>query len=138
MRKVAAILIALTVASGAAAEELDGVWVATAAERDGAPAPDVVGHRLTMAGPRFEIVDAEGALLYGGGYVADPGASPPSIDFALESGPAAGQAWLGIWRLDGAALTIVDNAPDPTRPRPEDFAAPAGSGYVLVSFARAE
>jgi uncharacterized protein (TIGR03067 family) len=142
MRGVAAaILMGLAMtgggAAGAAAQTLEGVWVATAAERDGAPAPDIVGHRLTVAGARFEIAGTDGALLYGGGFVADPAASPATIDFAVEEGLAAGQSWLGVWRIDGGGLMIVDNAPDPSRPRPEAFAAPAGSGYVAVTFAPA-
>ena len=44
--------------------------------------------------------------------------------------------WAGIWQVDGGTLTIVDNALDPSRPRPSDFAAPAGSGYVMVVFER--
>jgi hypothetical protein len=39
-------------------------------------------------------------------------------------------------QFDGATLKICDNAPDMTKPRPNGFAAPAGSGYVFVVFTR--
>jgi len=41
----------------AKAEEaaLQGNWTATKAERDGKPADDLVGHRLSFTGDRFEI-----------------------------------------------------------------------------------
>lgn len=120
------------------ASALDGAWRATAAERNGATAPDLVGHLLVFSGDTFEIVDAAGVVVYDGRFEADPAARPATIDFVNLRGDAAGQTWLGIWSLDGPALTIVDNAPDVTRPRPEDFAAPAGSGLVAVSFTREE
>lgn len=114
---------------------LEGTWTATDAERDGAPAMDVIGHRLTFAGDSFQIVKPDGVLLYAGTYRVDPATNPPSIDFVNTEGEAAGVTWAGIWRLDDPALVITDNAPDPTRPRPTDFAALAGSGYVMVVFA---
>ena len=44
--------------------------------------------------------------------------------------------WKGILRFDGARLHVCDNAPDMAKPRPSAFAAPAGSGYVSIVFAR--
>ena len=89
-------------------------------------------------GDTFDIVKPDGVLVYAGTFRSDPSAEPHEIDFANTEGEAAGTDWAGIWRLDGETLTIVDNAPDPTRPRPAAFAAPAGSGYILVVFERAE
>ena len=64
-----------------------------------------------------------------------PPTTPARIDFRNDGGDARGQTWEGIWRLDGGGtLTIVDDAPDPAKGRPTDFAAPAGSGYVLLVF----
>ena len=115
---------------------LAGTWTATDAERDGAPANDLVGHRLIFAGETFEIVGADGDLVYAGTTRIDPATEPPAIDFVNTEGEATGVTWEGIWRLDDPALVITDNAPDPSRPRPADFVAPAGSGYVKVIFAR--
>jgi uncharacterized protein (TIGR03067 family) len=115
---------------------LEGTWRAVEAERDGAPAPDVVGHRLSFSGERFRIVDADGAPIYQGSWSADPAATPAAIDFVNDAGEAAGVTWLGAYALEDATLTTVDNAPDPTRPRPSELAAPAGSGYVMIVFAR--
>ena len=39
----------------AAEKDLQGTWTATKAERDGKPAADVVRHRLSVSGDRFEI-----------------------------------------------------------------------------------
>ena len=114
---------------------LTGSWTAINAVRNGAPALDVVGHRLTFADDSFRIVKPDGALVYGGTYRVDPAAEPPSIDFVNTEGEAAGVTWAGIWRLDDTGLVITDNAPDPSRPRPPGFGAPAGSGYIMVTFA---
>lgn len=134
-----AIGLAGLLATAALAEEpFEGRWTAVSAERDGASAPDLLGHRLSFDGDAFSIVDAEGARVFAGTYAADPGADPATIDFANVEGEAAGTDWAGIWRHDGGTLTIVDNAPDPARPRPSGFSAPAGSGYVMLVFVRME
>lgn len=134
-----AIGLAGLLAPAALAEEpFEGRWTAVSAERDGASAPDLLGHRLSFDGDAFRIIDAEGSALYAGTYAADRGATPATIDFATTDGNAPGPSWAGIWRQDGGTLTIVDNAPDPTRPRPTGFSAPAGSGYVMLVFLRME
>jgi uncharacterized protein (TIGR03067 family) len=115
---------------------LAGAWAAAEAERDGAAASGLVGHRLVFEGDRFGISAPDGELLYEGTYQADPAAQPPRIDFRNDAGQAAGQEWEGIYRLEGDTLTIVDDAPDPAKGRPAEFEAPAGSGHVLLVFRR--
>jgi hypothetical protein len=41
--------------AGDAPTKLLGAWTATGAERDGKAAADVVGHRLSFTGNRFQI-----------------------------------------------------------------------------------
>jgi uncharacterized protein (TIGR03067 family) len=113
---------------------LDGVWRAVAAERDGANATDVVGHKLTLAGGKFTIA-RDGKTVFGGTYTTDASKQPAQIDFANTEGTLKG-TWKGIYLLDGGTLKICDNAPDMTKPRPAAFSAPAGSGHVFVAFVR--
>jgi uncharacterized protein (TIGR03067 family) len=113
--------------------KLEGTWRAVAAERNGAPASDLLGHELTFAGDRFRITH-DGRLLYGGAYTVDPLAQPARIDFRQDEGADLRGTWKGIYRLDGGRLEIVDNAPDMGKPAPTQFAAGPGSGYVLVRF----
>ena len=84
------------------------------------------------------IVKPDGTEVYSGTFKSDPSLDPRAIDFTNTAGEAAGTDWAGIWRLDGTTLTIADNAPDPSRPRPAEFAAPAGSGYIMIVFERAD
>jgi uncharacterized protein (TIGR03067 family) len=127
---------ALAPTTGEAAERLEGTWTATSAERDGRPAADVVGHRLSFAGHRFQIRSRDGTLLYGGTFRVGPGSAPAAIDFEHTDGAMKGKAWKGIYALDGDRLRVCDNAPDLARARPSAFEAKAGSGYVLVTFER--
>jgi uncharacterized protein (TIGR03067 family) len=115
---------------------LQGTWTATAAERDGTAANDVVGHRLTFTRNRFQIRSQDGTLLYAGTVRVAPGAKPAAVDFKLTEGALRGTVWKGIHALDGHTLTTCDNAPDPAKGRPAAFEAESGSGYVLITFTR--
>jgi uncharacterized protein (TIGR03067 family) len=119
-------------------QKLHGTWAATQAERDGKPADDVVGHRLSFTGNRFQIKSKDGKSLYAGTIRVDPSAKPAAIDFAHTQGALKGRAWKGIYTLDGDTLTICDNAPNLDKGRPAEFEAKSGSGYVLVTFKRAK
>ena len=46
-----------------ARKTLQGTWTATQAERDGKAADDVVGHRLSFTGNRFQIRSKDGKTL---------------------------------------------------------------------------
>jgi uncharacterized protein (TIGR03067 family) len=115
---------------------LAGAWTAVESRRDGQPAPDVIGHRLLIKGDRFEIHSADGTLLYSGAIKTDASVTPAGIDFLHAHGGLEGKVWKGIYALEKGRLTICDNAPNSDTPRPTAFDAPAGSGYVLVTFTR--
>jgi uncharacterized protein (TIGR03067 family) len=115
---------------------LQGTWTAVSAERNGAPADDIKGHRLTLTGDRFTIRSKD-KLLYQGTLRVDPSNSPATIDFTNTRGEATGKVWQGIYLLDGDSLKICDNADDVSKGRPAAFATEPASGRVLVVFRRA-
>ena len=121
-----------------AQKQLQGTWTATKAERDGNAADDVVGHRLSFTGNRFQIQSEDGTPLYAGIVRVDPSAQPAAIDFEHTDGALKGKAWQGIYALDGDTLTVCDNAPNLDKGRPAAFEATSGSGYVLITFTRAK
>jgi uncharacterized protein (TIGR03067 family) len=120
----------------AADENLQGAWTATAAERDGKAATDVIDHRLSITGNRFQIQSSDGKLLYAGTLRVNHGVKPAAVDFLHTEGHLKGKVWKGIYALSGDTLTICDNAPNPEKDRPTDFKAGSGSGYVFVTFRR--
>jgi uncharacterized protein (TIGR03067 family) len=121
-----------------AQKQLQGTWTATKAERDGKAAEDVVGHRLTFTGNRFQIQSKDGKPLYAGTFRVDPGAKPAAIDFEHTEGTLKGRAWKAIYALDGDVLTTCDNAPNLHRGRPAALESKSGSGSILITFKRAK
>jgi uncharacterized protein (TIGR03067 family) len=119
-------------------KKLQGTWKATKAQRNGKAADDVVGHRLSFTGGRFQIQSKDGKSLYAGTVRVDPSAKPAAIDFKHAAGALKGKVWRGIYALDGDTLTTCDNAPDLGKGRPAAFEAKSGSGYVLITFKRAK
>jgi uncharacterized protein (TIGR03067 family) len=124
--------------AAAAQKDLQGIWIATKAERDGKAASDVVRHRLAFAGDRFQIQSKDAKSLYAGTVRVDPSTKPAAIDFEHTEGSLKGKAWKGIYALDGDTLIICDNAENLDKRRPAAFQAKSGSGYVLITFKRAK
>lgn len=145
MQRLASMVCGLILGAGLAAAAawpaaaqaaLQGNWVATKAETNGAASADVVGHRLAVSGQRFEIKSKDGKTLYAGTVRVAPRAKPAAIDFRHTLGALSGKRWKGIYRLDGDTLTICDNAADIKKARPKAFESRSRSGYVLVTFVR--
>ena len=87
-----------------AQKQLQGTWIATKAERDGKAAEDVVGHRLSFTGNRFQIQSKDGKPLYAGTVRLEPGAQPAAVDFEHTKGALKGKVWKGIYALDANTL----------------------------------
>ena len=117
------------------AQRLQGVWIAVSAERNGAAADDLKGHRLTFSGDRFTI-RSKGEPLYEGTFRTGPSKKPATIDFQHAKGEAKGKTWLGIYLLQKDLLKICDNADDVTKGRPVALSTEPGSGQVLLTFKR--
>jgi uncharacterized protein (TIGR03067 family) len=130
----------LAPASGQLAEGapkgLQGTWAATKAQRNGKAAADVVGHRLSFTGNRFQVRSKDGKVLYAGTFRVHPNTKPAAIDFEHTKGALKGKAWKGIYALDGDTLRECDNAPDLAKGRPTAFAAKRGSGHIFITFKR--
>ena len=132
---VGLLLAALAPAKASDAGQLRGAWRLVEAQRDGAPAAELVGNLLELADGRFRI-SADGNLLYAGTFALEPAATPARIDFRHDDGRARGQVWEGIYQLEGGRLSICDDAPDVAKPRPTSFTTSPGSGHVLIIFER--
>ena len=70
------------------------------------------------------------------GFSLTPDRETAGIVFdQYETGNLAG-TWLGIYELDEDRLTICDNAPDMSKPRPRSFRGRGQPGYVTIHFTR--
>jgi uncharacterized protein (TIGR03067 family) len=121
-----------------AQKQLQGTWTTTKAGREGKAADDIVGHRLSFTGSRFQIRTEDGKPLYEGTFRVVPGTKPAAIDFEHTGGALKGKAWKGIYALHGDTLTTCDNGPNPDKPRPAAFEAKSGSGHIVITFKRAK
>ena len=57
-RRIAALIglaLACAISAEAAPADLEGTWTASAAQREGERADEVIGHRLAFRGNRFQI-----------------------------------------------------------------------------------
>ena len=132
------LVLACALPAKAAETTLQGTWIATKAEQDGKAADDLVGHRLSFMGNRFEIRSKDDKSLYAGTVQINPSTKPATIDFQQKKGALNGKVWKGIYAVDGDTLTTCDNAPNLKKGRPAAFEAKSGSGYVLITFKRAK
>jgi uncharacterized protein (TIGR03067 family) len=69
-----------------AQKTLQGTWTATKAERDGKPADEVLGNRLSFRGNRFQIRSKNGNPLYEGTFRLEP-SKPAAIALSIRKGP---------------------------------------------------
>ncbi|MGA8469137.1 MAG: TIGR03067 domain-containing protein [Pseudolabrys sp.] len=132
------LVLASALPAKAAETTLQGTWITSKAEQDGKAADDLVGHRLSFMGNRFEIRSKDDKPLYAGTVQINPTANPATIDFQQKKGALNGKVWKGIYAMDGDTLTTCDNAPNLKKGRPAAFEAKSGSGYVLITFKRAK
>jgi uncharacterized protein (TIGR03067 family) len=70
-----------------AKKKLQGTWTAAQAERDGQAAEDVVGHRLSFTGNRFQIRSKDGKSLYAGPSAWTPARSPRPLTSRIRKAP---------------------------------------------------
>jgi uncharacterized protein (TIGR03067 family) len=133
--------VALVLAQDAAGEakKLQGVWepVAVTAEGKKIPEADVAksGMRFTLAGETYKVT-VQGKLVEGGTFKVDPGKSPRTLDLTITEGDDKGKMQLGIYKLDGEALTVA-LPPTGSKARPTAFESTAKNQVELTVFRRA-
>ncbi len=120
---------------GALKTPLEGNWEARRAISGGKSVPEVIGRRLSFFGDRFRIFHGSKPL-YGGHFRLYTVAEVPSIIFEQSEGDALSGTWRGTYMVDFNRLSICDNAPDMSLPRPWSISDCAISGYIAIDFVR--
>src|SRR5215211_6488257 len=94
---------------------LQGVWRAVRIETRGSSVPEglTASVRYTFDGDRITLM--EGDQEAGEGVIRlDPAAQPKAFDFTATGGPQVGMTALGIYRVEGDALTMCMGVERPT------------------------
>jgi uncharacterized protein (TIGR03067 family) len=118
-------------------KKFEGDWVFTGWEQGGQSLPEerlreakwsVKGNKYTFQmGPRTE----EGTLKL------DSGKKPAAVDLTITAGADKGKEQLGIYRIERDAVVLCLAEPG-AKERPTEFAAPEGSGHMLLTIKRAK
>lgn len=110
--------------------KIQGTWTMVSAQRDGQPMPAsyTAGARRIAKGDETTVL-IDGAVFLSARMSVDPSKKPKAIDYLLTSGASRGKTQLGIYELKGDRLTLC--FAKPSKERPDDFSADAGSGRTL-------
>src|SRR4051794_20358035 len=88
-------------------ERLQGAWRVVRIEKGGSPVPDDLAATVRYIFDDDRVILMEGDQMAGEGVIRlDPAAVPKAFDFTATGGPQAGTTALGIYRVEGDALTM--------------------------------
>jgi uncharacterized protein (TIGR03067 family) len=112
-----------------------GTWKAISSIYEGQEAPAEIVRSITRTVEKDHVVwKRDGKSFAGTRITLDPSRDPKAIDVIPDGGPNRDERVLGIYKLEGDRLTICMAAPG--KPRPTEFKAEKGSGWILRKFAR--
>ncbi len=117
--------------------DLEGAWQAVSFEQDGRTPRDVNVKEVaaTFEGDKYHLTTGMRVQGAGKGTLAvHPDTDPKTFELTPDSGVFEGQAFRGVYRLDGDKLTLCFSWP--VKDRPTEFASPPNSTVVLAVFER--
>src|SRR4051794_9714124 len=88
-------------------ERLQGAWRAVRIEKGGCPVPDELAATVRYIFDDDRVILMEGDQTAGEGVIRlDPASDPKAFDFTATEGPQKGKVALGIYHIEGDALTM--------------------------------
>lgn len=118
-------------------EPLQGGWTMFLVFRNGEEAPADLRKTGELIIEDQEYRARLGANSLSATFKVDASKSPKEIDFSVTTGENKGKTVKGIYKISGEYLTICRGLTE-NEPRPTDFAAPVGSGRLLVTWKRSK
>jgi uncharacterized protein (TIGR03067 family) len=113
-------------------DRLQGTWNIVSMEMDGRKTTGGSA-RIVVRGDRFSTIGM--GATYDGTLLVHQTTAPKSFDLRFEEGPEKGNTSLGIYQLDGDTWKICLTTRGSERP--QEFAAPPGTGIALETLQRA-
>jgi uncharacterized protein (TIGR03067 family) len=116
---------------------LQGGWkmVLLFVDGDEVPADQATSGELLVEADEYR--PKLGATVEASTFKLDATKKPKAIDFTYASGFLKGKTIKGIYKIEGDDLTICRGL-NPENERPQEFAAPTGSGLLLVVWKRSK
>jgi len=114
----------------------EGTWQVVSLEVDGNKNDEEDAKKSTVkneANGKWTI-EAEGEVLARGTSVIDPARKPKTVDLTVTEGADKGKTALGIYEFSDDTRKVCVAMLG--KERPTEFAAPAGSGYILAVLKR--
>jgi uncharacterized protein (TIGR03067 family) len=88
---------------------------------------------VTFEGTKFTVRQG-GRVVQAGTQKLKPSSKPAQLVVTIVEGEDAGKIKLGIYKIKRDRLTLCFGPP--SKKRPDDFTAPPGSGYCLITATR--
>ncbi len=113
-----------------------GTWKVVSLVSDGKEANEADAQKLIFINKADGSwsVQSEGKEISSGKSDIDPAKKPKTIDFMPTLGVGSGNEYVGIYELGKNTRKICFG--EKAKGRPTEFAAPAGSGHILITFER--
>lgn len=130
------LLFVPTIASAQEPKGVEGNWVPTEMYQSGQRLADayLTVTKLALDGGKYRLT--VGAKKATGTYKLDAKTDPKAIDIKIEEGDGKGEAYLGLYKLDGDTLTICHTLNG--KARPAKLESTAENGAILVVYKRAK
>jgi uncharacterized protein (TIGR03067 family) len=113
-----------------------GTWQLVSAESNGEKLPEERARqfRVTITGNTHTVRFGDQVIVHDVSFEIDPAKTPREVTDTINDGPNKGKQILGIYTLEGDALTSC--VAQIGKERPTEFASRPGSGHTLRVFRR--
>ena|SRR5688572_8636175 len=118
-------------------KKLEGDWKVTTWQQAGAELPGEALETVKWSVKGDKYTFEMGGEMEDGTIKVDPAKKPATINLEITSGNDKGKSQVGIYKVDGEAITFCFARPGATE-RPKEFTSNADNGHILLTVRRAK